>query len=147
MNSTAVAFTPASHPLRAQHMDIQVPGSTSVGTYLQESLGFLSQPQHGDWPSSAEGGAAAMRSPGPSLGISFLSGVCSTWGGGVGEVGGVGGTVMDMDTATAGGERPRGMMTIIPIFSTTKSNVLWICFFKCGHCLRPTVNCLRCFFA
>jgi len=48
-----------------------------VGTYLQESLGFLSQ-QHpsGGWPTGAPAAAGA----GKSLGMAFLSGVCAPGG-------------------------------------------------------------------
>ncbi|CAN0023677.1 unnamed protein product [Ectocarpus fasciculatus] len=63
----------------------EVPGSTSVGTYLQESLGFLSQKQpNGGWPTGlpasgagAGGGAGGSRGAGTSLGMAFLSGVCA----------------------------------------------------------------------
>lgn len=60
----------------------QVPGSTTVRTYLQESLGFLSeQPKDGDWlagSSSAAGGGigVGLGGKGPSLGMAFLSGMC-----------------------------------------------------------------------
>ncbi|CAN0042460.1 unnamed protein product [Ectocarpus sp. 8 AP-2014] len=63
----------------------EVPGSTSVGTYLQESLGFLSQKQpNGGWPTGlptsgagAGAGAGGSRGAGTSLGMAFLSGVCA----------------------------------------------------------------------
>ncbi|CAM9453761.1 unnamed protein product [Ectocarpus sp. 13 AM-2016] len=63
----------------------EVPGSTSVGTYLQESLGFLSQKQpNGGWPTGlptsgagAGAGADGSRGAGTSLGMAFLSGVCA----------------------------------------------------------------------
>lgn len=54
----------------------QVPGSTTVATYLQESLGFLSQQQDGDWLTGGNM-PASMRGAGPSLGMAFLSGMCS----------------------------------------------------------------------
>lgn len=60
----------------------EVPGSTTVRTYLQESLGFLSeQPKDGDWlagSSSAAGGGigVGLGGKGPSLGMAFLSGMC-----------------------------------------------------------------------
>ncbi len=48
-----------------------------MGTYLQESLGFLSQQQpSGGWPTGAPAGAGA----GKSLGMAFLSGVCAPGG-------------------------------------------------------------------
>ncbi|CAM9551310.1 unnamed protein product [Hapterophycus canaliculatus] len=67
----------------------KVPGSTSVGTYLQESLGFLSQQQSsGGWPTdgipsstAAAGAGGPRRGAGSALGMAFLSGVCADAGG------------------------------------------------------------------
>ncbi|CAN0169118.1 unnamed protein product [Scytosiphon promiscuus] len=67
----------------------EVPGSTSVGTYLQESLGFLSQQQpRGGWPTdgmpidAVAGGTGGPRpGAGSALGMAFLSGVCADVGG------------------------------------------------------------------
>lgn len=55
----------------------QVPGSTTVETYLRESLGFLSQqPREGEWVAGVR--APGMNGDGRSIGMAFLSGVCAT---------------------------------------------------------------------
>lgn len=60
------------------HTEKKVPGSTSVGTYLQESLGFLSQSQpEGGWDTGVPAEAGGSRRVGSSLGMAFLSGVCA----------------------------------------------------------------------
>ncbi|CAM9582386.1 unnamed protein product, partial [Laminaria digitata] len=85
----------------------EVPGSTSVGTYLQESLGFLSQQQKGEWPTgipTAAGAGAA--GAGSSLGMAFLSGMSVGAEGVVGVQACFGQGVVEMDT-TAEERRPR----------------------------------------
>lgn len=52
----------------------KVPGYTTVQTYLQESLGFLShQPKEGEWLGSLSG----ARGTGQTLGMTFLSNACT----------------------------------------------------------------------
>lgn len=81
-----------------------------MGTYLLESLGFLSQQPVGDWatgmPTAA--GGAALRGAGQSLGMAFLSGVCSE----TKVVSGIEGHVeeaMEVDTAVEGQRRRGGL--------------------------------------
>ena len=86
----------------------QVPGSTSVGTYLQESLGFLSQQQKGEWPTAIPNAAgAAAAGAGPSLGMAFLAGMSAGAEEAIGARACFGQGVMEMDTA-AEERRPRG---------------------------------------
>ena len=80
-----------------------------MGTSLQESLGFLSQQQTGEWPtvaSNATGAGAARASS--SLGMAFLSGMSAGAEGVVRSQACFVHGVAEMDTA-AEDHQPKGM--------------------------------------